>query len=71
MGEKLIFMWSPDQCLFKMKQHLVNQHFEFTTFLHINYVKVYACNSISNENYVPANTMCTQALPQPRVRGQP
>ena len=51
-----------------VKQRLVKQRLEFSTFLHFNLVKVYACNSISNENYVPANTMCTQAPPQSRAR---
>ena len=51
-----------------MKQRLVKQRLEFSTFLHFNLVKVYACNSISNENYVQANTMCTQVPPQSRAR---
>ena len=51
-----------------MKQRLVKQRLEFSTFLHFNLVKVYACNSISNEDYVPANTVCTQAAPQSRAR---
>ena len=55
----------------KVKQRLVKQRLEFSTFLHFNLVKVYACNSISNEDYVPANTVCTQAAPQSRARGQP
>ena len=42
-----------------VKQRLVKQRLEFSTFLHFNLVKVYACNSVSSENYVPANTMCT------------
>ena len=41
----------------------VKQRLEFSTFLHFNLVKVYACNSLSSENNVPANTMCTSAPP--------
>ena len=43
----------------RVKQCLVKQRLEFSTFLHFNLVKVYACNSVSSENNVPANTMCT------------
>ena len=63
-------MWSRDHFSAKVKQRLVKQRLEFSTFLQINFVKVYACNSILNEDYVLSNTMCTQAPPQSLTHGQ-
>ena len=51
-----------------VKQRLEKQRLEFSTFLHFNLVKVYACNSISDEDYLPANTVCTQAARAPVAR---
>ena len=46
------------KCAAAVKERLVKQRLEFSTFLHINFVKMYACNSNLNEDYVPSNTMC-------------
>ena len=51
----------------KVKQRLVKQRLEFSTFLRLNFIKICDCNSIYNEDYVPANTMHTQTPPHSRA----